>query len=285
MPVDLTDPGIHRVLVPLDLEEHSEVVFAHALKLALATGATLTTVHVRQDPAAIVDWTTAPSALALLQQWGVLGPTATEADVAALQLHIEQAVRLHKSPELGIVQVVIERLPNIIVMGTHGRRGLDRLRHGSVSESVARRSGAVSLFVPRGCAGFVEDGTGRARIRRVLFPVGGDAAELQRAVDVLEAMLEVLGVRACTITCTHVGPDPLPQLTLPARPGWDFEAVRTEHPDVVAGILGALRGTDPDLVVMGTRGHDSFADLVAGSRTERIVRQSTCPVLVVPIAD
>ena len=35
-----------------------------------------------------------------------------------------------------------------------------------------------------------------------------------------------------------------------------------------------------DVIVMATRGHDSLADRVVGSNTERVVRHASCPVLV-----
>ncbi len=35
-----------------------------------------------------------------------------------------------------------------------------------------------------------------------------------------------------------------------------------------------------DLIVMSTRGHDSLADRIIGSNTERVVRHAPCPVLV-----
>jgi hypothetical protein len=37
-----------------------------------------------------------------------------------------------------------------------------------------------------------------------------------------------------------------------------------------------------DLIVMATRGHHGFLDALRGSTTERIVRNSTCPVLALP---
>lgn len=285
MPISPLDPGIHRILVPLDLDQGSECVFAHALKLALATGATLTALHVWEDPGQVVPWTGVPSALTLLQRWGVLGPEATEGDVEALGLHLEREDRVAPRPEQGIVRAVLERLPNVLVMGTHGRRGLDRLLHGSVAEAVARRSGAVTLLLPNGIDGFLEEGTGRARLGRVLFPVGGDATGLQHAVDVLEAFLQVLGVHETSIVCFHSGTDPLPELTLPAHPGWDWEAVQAGRGEAVADIVATTQASACDLVVMATRGHDSLGDLVAGSRTERVVRRVRCPVLVVPVGE
>ena len=39
----------------------------------------------------------------------------------------------------------------------------------------------------------------------------------------------------------------------------------------------------PDLVVMGTEGHDSIRDMLRGSTTERVLRHATCPLLIVPL--
>ncbi len=276
------DPGIHRILVSLDLHSGSDQVFAHALKLALCTGATLSAVHVRTDPDAVADWTRAPSALQLLVAWGVLPPTATEADVAALELHVERDDRVSHNAELGLISAVIERLPNIIVLGTEARTGWQRLRDGSVAEAVARRSGAVTLFLPRDASGFVDPTTGAANIRRVLLPLGGKVTDMQHAVAVLEAMLDVLRVTTCTITRLHVGPGAMPALSLPERPGWTWET-DMRNGDVVDGIVDAMTGGPADLVVMGTRGHDSLADAIRGSKTEQVLRRATCPVLAVPL--
>jgi nucleotide-binding universal stress UspA family protein len=45
-------------------------------------------------------------------------------------------------------------------------------------------------------------------------------------------------------------------------------------------IVHTARTEQADLIVMSTRGHDSLADHVLGSNTERVVRHAPCPVLV-----
>ncbi len=279
MPID---PGIHRILVPVDLEDGSNRVFAHGLKLALCTGAALTAVHVRTDPDHTVDWTGMPSALDYLVDWGLLPAGSTEADVPSLELDVERDDRVDRNAELGIVRAVIERIPNIIVLGTEGRTGWERLRQGSVSEAIARRSGAVTLFLPQDVPGFVDRATGTVKIRRVLFPVGGKAGELQHAVDVLEAFLDVLGVRAAEIEQFHAGERSVPALRLPDRAGWTWKQ-QVRKGDVVDGIVDAMNNSRPDLIVMATRGHDSLADAIRGSKTEQVIRRATCPVLAVPL--
>jgi nucleotide-binding universal stress UspA family protein len=48
-----------------------------------------------------------------------------------------------------------------------------------------------------------------------------------------------------------------------------------------AAILRAARGTDADLIVMGTHGRTGLDRLVAGSVAEQVVRRAPCPVLTV----
>jgi nucleotide-binding universal stress UspA family protein len=46
-------------------------------------------------------------------------------------------------------------------------------------------------------------------------------------------------------------------------------------------ILDAVKNHGYDLIVMGTRGRDSFSDVLLGSVAERVVRRATCPVVTV----
>lgn len=46
-------------------------------------------------------------------------------------------------------------------------------------------------------------------------------------------------------------------------------------------ILDAVKNDAYDLVVMGTRGRNSFSDVLLGSVAERVVRRATCPVITV----
>jgi nucleotide-binding universal stress UspA family protein len=52
--------------------------------------------------------------------------------------------------------------------------------------------------------------------------------------------------------------------------------------DVDHAILSYAASARADLIVMGTHGHDAFADFLLRSVAERVVRQAPCPVLIVP---
>jgi nucleotide-binding universal stress UspA family protein len=67
--------------------------------------------------------------------------------------------------------------------------------------------------------------------------------------------------------------------------GSDFAGVKV-LPRVLIGsawdrIIETAALEHADLIVMSTHGHDSLADRVIGSHTERVIRHAACPVLVV----
>ena len=47
-------------------------------------------------------------------------------------------------------------------------------------------------------------------------------------------------------------------------------------------IIAEASEQEADLIVMGSHGRDGFQRLLMGSVTERVVRHSTTPVLVIP---
>jgi len=125
------------VLVPTDFSANAEDALALAAALAAKLGAKLTVVHVVQLPS-----------YAYVERTGVsldeLLPRAEDALQRAVgridpSLGAEAAL-VHGHPAERIVEVARERGADVIVMGTHGRRGLPRALVGSVAESVVQTS-------------------------------------------------------------------------------------------------------------------------------------------------
>lgn len=48
-------------------------------------------------------------------------------------------------------------------------------------------------------------------------------------------------------------------------------------------IVEQARHLPADYIVMGSHGHSSFYDLVAGSTTSGVVKRAPCPVIIVPV--
>ena len=73
----------------------------------------------------------------------------------------------------------------------------------------------------------------------------------------------------------------MPVAMTPDVPGWTWQKV-TSNGEVIAAILEDARQIEADLIVMSTDGRNGFLDALRGSHSERVVRQSQCPVLAIP---
>jgi nucleotide-binding universal stress UspA family protein len=62
---------------------------------------------------------------------------------------------------------------------------------------------------------------------------------------------------------------------------WQWRQV-TRPGNVEQQILETAHECRADLIAMTTEGHQGFLDALRGSTTERVVRNSLCPVLAVP---
>lgn len=136
-----------RILVPLDFSESSPQVLREAVRLARRCGATLTLLHVVEPVGYGVDFTVrhALSGSALREDL----QKTVEARVAECRA---QGVAAEGQVVPGVPVDVIVRdaeaaKSELIVMGTHGRRGWSHLRFGSVAEAVVRYAPCPVLTV------------------------------------------------------------------------------------------------------------------------------------------
>ena len=132
-----------RILIPTDGSETAKYALEHGLSLAAKFGATVTLLHIVENP--LTAGYTAPQTL----------PYAAELyqDLLDAGKHILDSAR-QRAEELG-VKAEVELLENndpvtaitnaekdhdLVVMGTHGRSGFNRWMFGSVAEGALRRS-------------------------------------------------------------------------------------------------------------------------------------------------
>lgn len=138
-------PLWHQILVPMDFSPPSEAALTYALTLARASGATVHVCHV--IPALHV--------LDLLYEHGfeqlesvkriaqkarrrvkdIIASTNTGGADVTVQVHCSEG---DTAP--GVLEWAEKLKPDLIVMGTHGRRGAKRFFLGSVTEAVVRRA-------------------------------------------------------------------------------------------------------------------------------------------------
>ena len=70
--------------------------------------------------------------------------------------------------------------PNLIVLATRQREGLARWLSKAVAEPLARRSGAMTLFIPQSGRGFISPDDGTVTLERILIPIDHDPSRKRR---------------------------------------------------------------------------------------------------------
>jgi universal stress protein A len=148
-------PRLKKILVPVDYSDCSRVAMEYALFLAERFDAEIQVLHVVEIPPGgeehtVVKPDTGKEQLLseLLVQEAVKAETEFLAPfVRDATIPIERSL-LKGRPGKVIVEAAAERGADLIVMGTHGRSGFERLIVGSVTERVLR-SAACPVVVVR----------------------------------------------------------------------------------------------------------------------------------------
>jgi nucleotide-binding universal stress UspA family protein len=137
------------ILVPTDFSEHADRALDYAVELATRFGATLHLIHAIPVPAmGVHEIGVAYNAMAIAS----LTKAAQEALDARKARYRERLEIASARCEIGDARDVIDRAAetlgvDLIVMGTHGRRGIRRFLLGSVAETVVRSAPCPVLTV------------------------------------------------------------------------------------------------------------------------------------------
>ena len=128
---------IEKILVPIDFSDHSQSVLKVAESMARSERAELILAHVVEPVQPIA--TTAPYPhveTAMVDANRDKLHSISPSDPSTSFKHCLKQGSAGK----GIVEIAEEERVDLIVMGTHGRRGLSRLLMGSVAEDVVRHA-------------------------------------------------------------------------------------------------------------------------------------------------
>lgn len=261
-----------RVLVPYDGSELSEQAAVMAIELLAQHPLDLLLLRVGPDPnhafEAGVSLENAAARLA--------GSTARVTPLLVVG-----------TPEQEIVRCADRYGAGLIAMSTHGRPELVRMLLGSVTDRVIRTSPVPVLVIHPPTMSLDRVSPPAGRKLRVLVPLDGStiAEEAARmAVSLLRP--EIIEVSLLTVVGT-----PQREITL-AREILDSTASGLSARGVsvsttvvegeAANQIAALAAEDGfDLIVMSTHGHGMLTRTLVGSVTDRVVRTSEVPVLVI----
>lgn len=284
--------NLDRILFATDGSDCAERARAHAFQFADRFKASVHVVHVEERETELTDLIEVREGDVLADLHAVEdGPSRAE------EPHVHERRVVHSSVAGGILSYAVEHDIHLIVLGTHGRRGIRRLVLGSVTEEVLRRAPCPVLTVGRGARTetALQGGT-------LLVPIDfsdhqvrllAHARELAQVYDMtlilfhaieLEGLPDVYGVYndppepdALTDQTTDVLEE---WAETPREKGVETKVVvRNGHPP--AEILSATEEFDCDLLAIATHGRSGVDRILMGSVTEKVLRRAPCPVFTV----
>ncbi|VAW87334.1 Universal stress protein family [hydrothermal vent metagenome] len=142
-------PNYQQIVVAVDFSESSKIVAARALDIAQKNGAEITLLHAVEylSPLAFGD-ELVPSPDWLLVEEDLIKQGEKSLQTFATEMGLGDAALLvpSGSPSHEITTVATEKSADLIVVGTHGRRGLQRLL-GSTANSVINHAACDVLTV------------------------------------------------------------------------------------------------------------------------------------------
>ena len=231
---------IERILCPIDFSACSRRAFDRAVAIARCYHASVTALHVTWDPLlARVTPYFGPDSPELMT-WSTTNREWAADQLAAFLPSLSKGVTVDRlTVDAPIVHTEIlvqaERLrADLIVMGTHGRSGFQRLVLGSVADKVLRTASQPVLTVPPGALDPMLSGTGP--FKRILCAT--DFSECSKAA--LQYAASLAETARAKLTAVHVVElptqlyDPLhtPPLDLEFEPG----RLRGCSPETLEGI-------------------------------------------------
>ena len=234
------------------------------------------------------------------------GPGATpellQADLDAARTQMEVVISkadLGSIPHRSVIEFaeptdLIDRIAraqsaDLVIVGTHGAHGFEKLAFGSVAESVLRRVPCPVLVTGPRCREHLE------AVRSIVFATGLEAPAFRPAqyasgiAEELNARLTLLHVRKpeprdTEIPSREIDPlliEELQKLLPPDAEPCCQTKVRVEVGHACEQVLRVAREEGANLIVVGVRESSSLADHSPWSTLSHIIRGAHCPVLAV----
>ncbi len=284
---------LSRILCAVDFSQPAQAAFEQALALSRERDAELTVVHaVPKDQ---------PFGRDARQRIVAIATLRRVAEGAGVRFKVSVQ---HGNAAGVILLLARSSRPHLIVMGTHRRTGLERLRSGSVAETVTLRAACPVLIVPVPPAGRAAQAS--SSFKSILCAVDFSAASDAAVKEALSLAAQGTG----RVTLVHVvegisSTSAFPSMSdvrapeyrnLMTRAAWrrlqevippaerKSERVHlrvvTGDPAVEIGRIAA--DVNAALIVVGVTSRDAIGRRVFGSTATRVIRAAGRPVLAVP---
>ena len=299
------------ILVPLDGSRLAATALPYALTLARASAARISLLAVVASPP---EHAGLPSATAQESDERLVTESTAYLESVAVAMRADGAtvttVVRHGNPAEEVLIASEDEGCSLIVISTHGRTGLERIRRGSVAQHVLRHAIIPTLVVRPGDDAPTE---GEATIAAITVALDGSAL----AEEVLPIATQIAAALSVPLTLLRV----IPSLTALASTGWDAgysayypvteemerdeERAVEEYLQAVATrlrapglevrtcrersvtsraaemIAAALAKQPAGIAIMASHGRGGVLRWALGSTAEEVLDQSPCPILIV----
>jgi len=292
---------ISLILCPVDFSEFSLRAYRYTLSLAEHYRSKLVVQHIAElSPYPYADY------VASQGDYQEFCRALREGGQQKLQEFVKKHAHDEIQPELvvhegvpadSILSFAQARKADLIVMGTHGRRGFDRLVLGSVTDRVMRTAPCPVLAISKLPQDFIAAGEERRHVHhlnRILFCTDFSGNAGRALTYAISATAEY----DAELTLLHVldvpGPVKTEEAIATAREQLDKliplaerntlrtkTAVRIGEP--YQQIIQFALEAQIDMVVMGVSGRGALDRAVFGSTTYRVIQLGPCPVLAVHV--
>lgn len=278
------------ILHPTDFSEKSMVAFNHALKLALEEKSKLILMYAMEEGKHTLDWDKFPKVRDTLVEWGLINKGASRKDIyEKLGVEVKKIIGKGENIIDSVTGLIYEEQVDLIVFSTHGREGVPRWLHSSISESISRKALVPTMFIPHNSKPFVSPDTGLINLNEILVPID-HKPKPQRAVEFGINMGRIYGKGKTQLHIMHVfdnsnllSKEDMPEIKLPDNENCiiRFEVRKNR---IYEEIIRVAEEIGADLIVIATEGHNGFLDALFGSTSEQVLRHSNCPILTIPVA-
>ena len=295
---------LNRILFPHDFSECAGQAFTHAIYFAEKYDAELHLLHVVTlfEDAPQVNEKNFPDKGTIQKRLEEISASKMkglkekhESENLKIVVSVKRAVS--EAPE--ILDYASEKDVDLIVMGTHGRRGIGHLFLGSVAEEVVRLSNVPVFTIKE-----EEKPKPIKNWEKILVPIDFSEhsntalAHAKAIAESYEAGLQLLHVieepvhPALSLGGKSSIFDIVPDLKADCKKRIEKMMKETKGPEVKSeifiiegtassDIIRFANETNSDLIVIATHGLTGIEHLLMGSVTEKVVRMASCPVFTV----
>lgn len=290
-----------RIFCPVDFSDVSRHALTHAAAFAQWYGSNITVLHVYSAPVPPVAVSQYPGNIPLLPP---IQPNEVREQVRQfcqplITAGVSPAIEVEEGdPVKVIARVSGAASPDLLIMGTHGRGGFQRLVLGSVTEKVLRLVTCPVLTVPppaetAGIPSFktilcaIDFGPSAIRALEYAFSLAKEADARIIVLHVVEALADAaalgepigFSISDFQPSLERIAMERVAALIPADARSWCRAEALVTSGKAQREIVRVAKENQAELIVMGVQGRGAVDLVLFGSTTHHVIRDAAVPVL------